>query len=215
MRRIAAEHGVDLDAVEGTGIGGRVRKRDLVAHLENGGDGATKEAPEGRPLHTESPYRPEPEAAPAPKPAAQPEPAGSGRRERMSPMRRRIAEHMLESRRTSAHCTTIVEADLAAVVAARAQQKEAMAARGAPLTYLAFVAQATVAALQRHPILNASIEGEEIVYHDDVNLGIAVALDAGPDRAGDPAGAAPEPGGHGRGHRRASRVRPLGRTVAG
>ena len=94
-------------------------------------------------------------------------------------MRRRIAEHMLESRRTSAHCTTIVEADLAAVVAARAQQKEAMAARGAPLTYLAFVAQATVAALQRHPVLNASIEGEELVYHDDVNLGIAVALDAG------------------------------------
>ncbi len=177
VRRIAAEHGVDLDAVEGTGIGGRVRKRDLVAHLENGGD--AQKAPEGRPLHIESPYRPEPEAAPAPKPAAQPEPVAGGRRERMSPMRRRIAEHMLESRRTSAHCTTIVEADLGSVVAARAQQKEAMAARGAPLTYLAFVAQATVAALQRHPVLNASIEGEELVYHDDVHLGIAVALDAG------------------------------------
>ena len=97
----------------------------------------------------------------------------------MSPMRRRIAEHMLESRRTSAHCTTIVEVDLAAVVAARAEQKEAMAARGAPLTYLAFVAQATVTALQRHPVLNASIEGDELVYHDDVHLGIAVALESG------------------------------------
>ena len=166
VRRIAADRGVDLDAIDGTGIGGRVRKRDLVAHLENGGGEDAGEAPAERPLHTESPYRPEPAVA-------------GGRREAMSPMRRRIAEHMLESRRTSAHCTTIVEVDLAAVVAARAEQKQAMAERGAPLTYLAFVAQATVAALQRHPTLNASIEGTDLVYHDDVNLGIAVALEAG------------------------------------
>ena len=179
VRRIAAEHDVDLDAVEGTGIGGRVRKRDLVAYLENGGGASPAEAEAAeRPLHIESPYRPEPETAPEREAAPQPASA-NGRREPMSPMRRRIAEHMLESRRTSAHCTTIVEANLAAVVAARAEQKEAMAARGAPLTYLAFVAQATVAALQRHPVLNASIEGQELVYHDDVHLGIAVALDAG------------------------------------
>ena len=180
VRRIADEHGVDLDAVQGTGIGGRVRKRDLVAHLENGGAASAEQvAPAERPLHTESPYRPDPESAAAPEPRAAPQPAIAGRREPMSPMRRRIAEHMLESRRTSAHCTTIVEVDLAAVVAARAEQKEAMAARGAPLTYLAFVAQATVTALQRHPVLNASIEGDELVYHDDVHLGIAVALEAG------------------------------------
>jgi pyruvate/2-oxoglutarate dehydrogenase complex dihydrolipoamide acyltransferase (E2) component len=184
VQRMAAEHEIDLDSVEGTGIGGRVRKRDLLALIDGvGGE---------RPLHIESPYRPEPADTPAKAEAPAPAPAVAngavaangaaavgGRRERMSPMRRRIAEHMLESRRTSAHCTTIVEADLSAVVAARAEQKEAMAARGAPLTYLAFVAQATVAALQRHPALNASIEGEELVYHDDVNLGIAVALDAG------------------------------------
>ncbi len=180
VRRIADEHGVDLDAVQGTGIGGRVRKRDLVAHLENGGAASAEQvAPAERPLHTESPYRPDPESAAAPEPRAAPQPAIAGRREPMSPMRRRIAEHMLESRRTSAHCTTIVEVDLAAVVAARAEQKEAMAARGAPLTYLAFVAQATVTALQRHPVLNASIEGDELVYHDDVHLGIAVALESG------------------------------------
>ena len=94
-------------------------------------------------------------------------------------MRRRIAEHMLESRRTSAHCTTIVEVDLHRVVAARRELKDGMARRGAPLTYLAFVASATVAELDRHPILNASIDGDELVYHDDVNLGIAVALDSG------------------------------------
>jgi pyruvate/2-oxoglutarate dehydrogenase complex dihydrolipoamide acyltransferase (E2) component len=97
----------------------------------------------------------------------------------MSPMRRQIAEHMLTSRRTSAHCTTIVEVDMGRVAARRAALKEPMARRGVPLTYLAFVATATVEALERHPVLNASIDDGEIVYHDDVNLGIAVALEQG------------------------------------
>jgi 2-oxoglutarate dehydrogenase dihydrolipoamide succinyltransferase (E2 component) len=191
VRRIAEQHGIDLSQVEGTGIGGRVRKRDVLAQVEQGG------APAERPLHMESPYRPEEEAAPA-------EPEGpaeagtaeeeapalatgaaadgeaiAGRREPMSPMRRQIAEHMLASRRTSAHCTTIVEVDMGRVAARRAELKQPMARRQVPLTYLAFVATATVEALQRHPIVNASIEGEEIVYHDDVNLGIAVALEQG------------------------------------
>ena len=190
VRRIADKHGVDLDRVQGTGIGGRVRKRDVLAHLEAGGaEAESAPAPAAKQLHIESPYRPE-EAAPpagngdAREPAA-PARAGSEdtvpgvRREPMSIMRRRIAEHMVDSRRTSAHCTTIVEADLARVVAARRELKEEMARRGVPLTYLAFVAAATVAELRRHPILNASIDGEEIVYHDDVNLGIAVALEQG------------------------------------
>jgi pyruvate/2-oxoglutarate dehydrogenase complex dihydrolipoamide acyltransferase (E2) component len=86
---------------------------------------------------------------------------------------------MTASRRTAAHCTTVVEVDLSRVVAARRQLREGMERRGVPLTYLAFVARAAVAELNRHPILNASIEGEELVYHDDVNLGIAVALDEG------------------------------------
>jgi pyruvate/2-oxoglutarate dehydrogenase complex dihydrolipoamide acyltransferase (E2) component len=90
-----------------------------------------------------------------------------------------IATHMVESRRTAAHCTTVVEVDFSGVAARRAELKEAMAQRGVNLTYLAFVAESTVAALQEHPIMNASIEGEEIVYHDDVNLGIAVALEDG------------------------------------
>jgi 2-oxoglutarate dehydrogenase E2 component (dihydrolipoamide succinyltransferase) len=83
---------------------------------------------------------------------------------------------MTESRRTAAHCTTIVEADFARVGARRAELREPMRRRGVNLTYLAFVARATVEALQDHPRLNASVEGTEIVYHDDVNLGIAVAL---------------------------------------
>ncbi|MGH2987745.1 MAG: dihydrolipoamide acetyltransferase family protein [Solirubrobacterales bacterium] len=185
VRRIADKHGVDLERVEGSGIGGRVRKKDVLAFVEsNGGDAAAKPAPV---LHTESPYRPDERKAPpvtAERPpatdeAAAGEPATGHRREPMTPMRQLIAKHMLDSRRTSAHCTTIVEVDMSRVAARRAELKEAMRRRGVPLTYLAFVAQATVEALGEYPVLNASVDGEEIVYHDDVNLGIAVALDEG------------------------------------
>jgi pyruvate/2-oxoglutarate dehydrogenase complex dihydrolipoamide acyltransferase (E2) component len=94
-------------------------------------------------------------------------------------MRRQIAEHMVRSRRTAAHVTTVAEVDLTRVVARRAKLRAAFEARGVPITYLAFVARATVAELQERPRLNASLEGEELVYHDDVNLGIAVALEDG------------------------------------
>jgi pyruvate/2-oxoglutarate dehydrogenase complex dihydrolipoamide acyltransferase (E2) component len=157
VRRIAEKHGIDLDSLAGTGVGGRVRKKDVLAHVDS---------PAEPLLHSESPY--------------QAEPAGKGsRREPMSPMREAIARHMLESRRTSAHCTTIVEADMGGVAARRAELREAMERRGVRLTHLAFVAHATVEALQEFPILNASIEDGQIAYHDDVNLGIAVALDDG------------------------------------
>ncbi|MGH2952561.1 MAG: dihydrolipoamide acetyltransferase family protein [Solirubrobacterales bacterium] len=184
VRRIADKHGVDLSQVAGTGIGGRVKKKDVLAFIENGG--AAEEPKREKTLHMESPYKPE-EPAP-PKPAV--ETAGDGhdapevellpgRREAMSPMRQAIAKHMVASRRTAAHCTTIVEVDMSRVAARRAQLKEPMKRRGVPLTYLAFVAQATVETLQEFPVLNSSVEGEELVLHDDVNLGIAVALEGG------------------------------------
>jgi 2-oxoglutarate dehydrogenase E2 component (dihydrolipoamide succinyltransferase) len=177
VRRIAEKHGVDLEQVEGTGIGGRVRKRDVLAYVE-GGEKAAVEHPQPV-LHSESPYRPEEaEAAPTPV-AAVAGLTGPERREPMSPMRQQIARHMLDSRRTSAHCTTVVEVDLSRVVERRRELKEAMGRRGVRLTYLAFVAHAAVSALQEHPILNASIEEDEIVYHEEINLGIAVALDDG------------------------------------
>jgi 2-oxoglutarate dehydrogenase dihydrolipoamide succinyltransferase (E2 component) len=194
VRRIADKHDIDLSRVEGTGIGGRVRKRDVLAYIEAGGEreaepAVAEPAPETgeRPLHIESPYRPE-EPAPAtgngaPEPAVAP--AGDGappapeRREPMTPMRKRIAEHMVESRRTAAHCTTIVEVDMSSVAARRRELKEAMARRDLPLTYLAFVARATVDALQSHPILNARLDGDQIVYQEEINLGIAVALEQG------------------------------------
>ena len=168
VRRMAEEHGIDLDQVEGGGVGGRVRKADLIAFIEDGGETASEE----RPMHIESPYRVEQEREPEPL-------LGPTRREPMSPMRLQTARHMLESRRTSAHCTTIVEVDFSRVAARRAELREGMSRKGVGLTYLAFVARAAVSALEDHPVLNASIDGEEIVYHDDVNLGIAVALDSG------------------------------------
>lgn len=192
VQRMADEHEIDLASVHGQGIGGRIRKQDLVALIADG-----RESPAERPLHSDSPYRPdEPEGA-APSPAfpqgkargdavsrgaaATPADARGISRVPLDPMRKAIAEHMVASRRTAAHCTTIVEADFSAVVRSRAQLKESMAARGVGLTYLAFVARATVEALQRYPVLNASFDGErgELIHHDDVNLGIAVALEGG------------------------------------
>ncbi|HEX6115466.1 MAG TPA: dihydrolipoamide acetyltransferase family protein [Solirubrobacterales bacterium] len=188
VRRMATEHGIELSKVEGTGIGGRVRKRDLVAFLES-----TPPEPAEPTLHSESPYRPEPDLAPrglTPKGQVEGQsrlgsdpadrvPAASERREPMSEMRKAIARHMVESRRTAAHCTTIVEADFSRVAARRRELRETMERRGVKLTYLAFVARATVEALEEYPLLNSSIDGEEVVHHDEVNLGIAVALDEG------------------------------------
>jgi pyruvate/2-oxoglutarate dehydrogenase complex dihydrolipoamide acyltransferase (E2) component len=188
--RMAEKHGVDLSLVSGTGVGGRVRKQDVLAYLELRQE-ADSAAPPEPALHIESPYRPEDEPPESESDAFAAPPSGHpagprlveelapGRREPMSAMRQAIARHMVESRHVAAHCTTIVEADFSRVGARRAELRQEMERRGVNLTYLAFVALATVEALQAHPKLNASVDGEEIVYHDDVNLGIAVALEDG------------------------------------
>jgi 2-oxoglutarate dehydrogenase dihydrolipoamide succinyltransferase (E2 component) len=192
VRRIADKHGIDLSQVTGTGIGGRVRKKDVLAYIETR-EGVSEGPPEPV-LHIESPYRPDEAEAPEPSeaggeaapvaPAGAPPPGldeliGPTRTESMSPMRQAIARHMTESRRTAAHCTTIVEADFTRVADRRRELRDSMRRRGVNLTYLAFVALAAVETLQEHPRLNASVDGEEIVYHEDVNLGIAVALEDG------------------------------------
>jgi 2-oxoglutarate dehydrogenase E2 component (dihydrolipoamide succinyltransferase) len=150
VQRIAAEHGVDLDAVPGTGRDGWVRKQDVLAFIESGG--AVVEEP---PLHIESPYRPDPV------PAASP--AGG----QLSRMRRQIGEHMKRSLEVSATCTTWIETDMARVETARS---------GLGVTALAFVARASIDALREFPALNAWMEGEQYTQHSDVNLGIAVSL---------------------------------------
>lgn len=168
VQRIAAEHGVDLAQVPGTGRGGRVRKQDVMAFLESGGAAeATGEEP---PLHIESPYKPEP-AAPAtgaaPAPAAVSGGAPGAAPGRLSRVRRQIGEHMKRSLDTAATCTTWIEADMSRIEAARKEFG---------LTALPFVARATIAALREHPSLNATLEGEDYNQYQEVNLGIAVSL---------------------------------------
>ncbi len=170
VRKIAAEHGIDPASVSGTGVGGRVTKNDILAFVAGSGAAAPAAAAA---------------AAPAARPVA-PAPAGAsavgarGTRERMSVMRKRIAERMIESRRTSAHVHTVFEVDMARVTRLREQQKQAFLDRhGVKLTVTAYLVRAVCGALQRFPILNASVDGEEIVYHKDINVGVAVALDWG------------------------------------
>ena len=160
VQRIAAEHGIDLAAVPGTGRGGRVRKQDVIALVDGNGPAPARapepaQAPEP-PMHIESPYRPDP---PTP-------PAVSG--EGLSRMRRQIGEHMKRSLDTAATCTTWAEADMSRVEAARARLR---------VTALAFVARATIDALRAHPALNAQLDGDAYTRVADVNLGIAVSLD--------------------------------------
>jgi pyruvate/2-oxoglutarate dehydrogenase complex dihydrolipoamide acyltransferase (E2) component len=176
VMRMAAEHRIDLEQVEGTGRGGRVRKQDVLAFLENG----DKAAPEEPPMHIESPYRPdEPAPAKTRKPrfdspaAAAPEPepaplaAGSAP---LSRMRQAIGARMLESLQTAATCTTIVEADLIRIEAARAKTG---------FTYLPYIARATVETLREFPSLNATLEDNTLTTYDGVHLGIAVSLGEG------------------------------------
>jgi 2-oxoglutarate dehydrogenase dihydrolipoamide succinyltransferase (E2 component) len=159
--RIAGAEGVDLSEVPGSGRGGRVQKRDVLAFIERRererGAGAGAEQP---PLHIESPYREEP---------AQADPPGAPGGERLSRMRRSIAQHMVDSLRTAAHCTTIGEADFSAVEKARAALS---------VSYLPFVARCVIDTLRIHPELNATLEGEIMTRHERVNLGIAVSLGA-------------------------------------
>jgi pyruvate/2-oxoglutarate dehydrogenase complex dihydrolipoamide acyltransferase (E2) component len=176
VQRIAAEHDVDLEQVQGTGRGGRVRKQDVLAFLQAGpSEGAT--AAEEPPLHIESPYRAEP---PAPKPApaspapdsgaVTPAPAGAYQPPATAPlsrMRKLVGEHMKRSLDTAATCTTWIEADMSRVERAR---------REAGLTALPYVARAAIDALREYPAINAWLQGDEHTVHTDVNLGIAVSL---------------------------------------
>jgi pyruvate/2-oxoglutarate dehydrogenase complex dihydrolipoamide acyltransferase (E2) component len=157
VRRMAEEHDLDLSRIEGSGRRGRVTKKDVLAYLRERDEGEAAAPEEAAPaLHIESPYRDEAPRAPV-------EAAPAARE--LSVMRKRIAEHMVRSLRTAAHCTTIVEADMSRIEAARGSH-----------SYLPFVARATIAALREHPGLNATLEDELLTVHEDVHLGIAVSL---------------------------------------
>jgi len=187
VRNIAREHDVNLDEIPGTGLGGRVTKDDILNFIEQR-KGAPAAAPAAAPAPAPAAPAPAP-IAPAPviAPAAPPMPAhpafAAGDRvtiEPMSNMRRRIAENMLNSRRVSAHVTTIFEVDFTNIARLRERVKKQFEAQnGAKLTFLPFVIKATIDALKALPVVNSSVEGENIVYKHDYNIGIAVALDWG------------------------------------
>jgi 2-oxoglutarate dehydrogenase E2 component (dihydrolipoamide succinyltransferase) len=169
VRRMARENNIDLSRVTGTGAGGRITKDDVEKFMKGGS------AP---------PAAVAPAAVPAPSPAAPlsqgVSPVAKTRTEPMSIMRQKIAEHMVMSKRTSAHVTTVHRVDMTKVVKMRAKHKDTFAARhGMSLTYLPFVTRAVTEAIAQYPILNASIDGTNIVYHNEINIGIAVALDGG------------------------------------
>jgi pyruvate dehydrogenase E2 component (dihydrolipoamide acetyltransferase) len=172
VRKIAREHGVSLSQVSGTGLGGRITKQDIVSFIDNQSPtpaAASQPQPSGSPASTAS--RPTASPAPAPYP---------GDLVPMTNMRRLIAKHMIESRRTSAHVHCMYEVDFTRIVNLRNQHKAGFEQRhGARLTFMPFFVRAAVIALQQWPIINATLEGDNIRYHRQINMGIAVALDWG------------------------------------
>ena len=178
VRRIAAEHNVDIRAIPGTGIGGRVTKQDILGHIEAR---IAEPAPAPAPPAAPRPAAPSPVAAPKPAPA--PPTIGAAARVEvvpMSPIRRKTAEHMVLSKRTSAHVSTVFEIDMTRVEQLRQKHREAYEQRtGVRLTYMPFILKAVVDALKAFPVLNASIEGDNILYRRDINVGVAVALEWG------------------------------------
>ena len=177
VRKMAAEHQLDIEQIPGSGLAGRVTKNDVLQYLES------------------PPPAPGPAAAPpAARPAAPDLPAGAGIRvvpgpevepwegDRVEPwsrIRKLTADHMIMSRRVSAHVSSLIDVDYTRIAKLRAARKAEYAERGVNLTFLAFIAKATADCLRKHPVLNAAVQGESTVYRRDINLGIAVALDWG------------------------------------
>jgi len=179
VRKMAREYNIDLAQVRGTGAGGRITKQDIEAYMSSQA-AQTYSAPS--PVQQPSAQRAvgaaaTPQGPAAPMPLAE---SAKTRTEPMSTMRQKIAEHMILSKRTSAHVTTVHRVDMTKVAKLRDKSKAEFQARnGFSLTFLPFVAAATVEALRGFPIFNASIDGKNIVYYRDINIGIAVALENG------------------------------------
>jgi 2-oxoglutarate dehydrogenase E2 component (dihydrolipoamide succinyltransferase) len=173
VRKIAAEHDVSIAAIPGSGHAGRVTKKDILSYIETGARA--------------------PVAAPPSAPSAPPAGAGKGgevahpvvepwpgdRVEPMSKIRKLTADHMIVSRRTSAHVTSFFEVDFTHIGKLRSGKKADYQARGANLTYLGFIVKAIADNLRRHPVVNASVSGDTVIYRKPINIGIAVALDWG------------------------------------
>jgi pyruvate dehydrogenase E2 component (dihydrolipoamide acetyltransferase) len=176
VRKIAQEHGVSIQEIEGTGIHSRVTKNDILSYIENRKVAA---APAAAPAPAAQPGRVVPAEAPA---AARPALATTDRDEvvAMTKIRKITAENMILSKRTSAHVTTVFQVDYTSIARLREKHKDAFFEKnGVKLTYLPFIFRAAIQGLKEFPQVNASIDGDNVVYHKDVHLGMAVALDWG------------------------------------
>jgi 2-oxoglutarate dehydrogenase E2 component (dihydrolipoamide succinyltransferase) len=178
-QRVAAETGADLSKIQGTGRGGVVSKPDVIEQQQS-----KQPQPTSQPPKPPKPPQPTPQptsARAAAQPSAVQPPAGQREtREKMTTRRRRIAEHLLESQHATAHLTTFNEIDMSAVMAVRARLKERVEKEhGVRLSFMPFFVKAACLALKQYPVVNAQIDGDSIVYHHYVNMGIAVASEAG------------------------------------
>ena len=168
VRKIAAEHQVDIAGIPGSGFAGRVTKNDILGYIERG-------VPAGAPSAPRSPLSAP--SGPIAHPAVDAWPGD--RVEPWSKIRKITADHMIMSRRVSAHVTSFFEVDYTRIAELRKKHKASYAERGVNLTYLAFIAKACAANLRKHPIVNAAVTTDATIYRKDVNIGIAVALDWG------------------------------------
>jgi pyruvate dehydrogenase E2 component (dihydrolipoamide acetyltransferase) len=180
VRNIAKEHNIDISKISGSGLSGRVTKDDILSFIETG----AAARPEDLLVGKTAPSATQPVAAPAQKSGGYTAPAlktaAGDRVEPMSVMRKKIAEHMVYSKQTSPHVTSVYEIDMTNAVKFRDANKKAFLERfGTKLTFMPFIFQATTAALRKFPVVNSQVNGDQIVYKGDVNLGMAVALDWG------------------------------------
>ncbi len=168
VRRIAKEHNLDIGRIQGSGIGGRVTKQDILTFIESG-SAPSFDSPATRVVSDRLAQD-------------RPEPITRGLVDRvvpMSVMRKKIAEHMVVSKRTSAHVYSVFEVNYSRVDQIRKAKKDAYERAGARLTFTSFIAKVVVDCLRQHRVINASLDGDNIIYRHDINLGIAVALDHG------------------------------------
>src|SRR5579864_5698774 len=173
VRKIAREHGISLSQISGTGLGGRITKQDIMAFIERGESAAPAGPAPSQPAPSQTAATPAPSRPAAPPPYP-------GDLVPMTQMRKIIAQRMIESRRTSAHVHAMYEVDFTRIVNLRNKHKSGFEQRhGVRLTFMPFFVRAAIMAIQQWPIVNASIEGDNIRYHRNINVGIAVALDWG------------------------------------
>jgi pyruvate dehydrogenase E2 component (dihydrolipoamide acetyltransferase) len=180
VRRMAAEHKVDISSIPGTGLAGRVTKNDITSYLESGAVGRQVGGAIATPTGREGGAAQRPSGPTAPLPAAATvDPWDGDRVEPWSRIRKLTADHMVMSRRVSPHVNTVFEIDYTRVAQIRSRHKKEYADRGVSLTYLAFIAKVVADNLRKHPVLNSAVSGESTLFRRDINIGIAVALDWG------------------------------------